>query len=421
MPLGKAGAVRRYGSLVSTVEHRSLRPAIEFAVAIVREAGKQRTPLDHPVELDAFLNARRIPNSALGRLRRAIENDGVFRSRLSAGAIPELVDEVGQLWLAAEPGWEERAMALEREAADRAADDSLRTQLQRAQRQREAAERAAIRLRADAVAARADRDTAMGERDLALAAADDAARRVTQLDDELQLARQAERHARDREQAARERLAALEQRIAADDANEPSQSGSAAPTVLGVDAAAVADVADRVASEVAALRSMVINAGHSPGAGGGGRPTGARRTPMGIPGGVISTSAEAAEFLLRSGALVTVDGYNVAKRGWPDVALEQQRAALLARVENLVAAIDVDLVVVFDGADVVGAHSPARRSVRVVFSPAGVTADDIIRDIVDATDYERHVVVVTDDREIIDDVRGAGANTISANAFLAAR
>ncbi|MEO1058673.1 MAG: NYN domain-containing protein [Actinomycetota bacterium] len=405
---------------MSTVEHRSLRPAIEFAVAIVREAGKQRTPIDHPAELDPFLKERRIPNSALGRLRRAIETDATFRSRLSAGAIPELVDEIGRLWLAAEPGWAERAMALEQQAVDEAADETLRAQLQRAQRQRDAAERAAVRLRADAVAARAERDEAVAARDAALAAADDALRRIAAADDDLRLARRAERHARDRERAAQDRLAAHEQRAAT--TGTDGSAVSSTPTVLGVDAASIADVADRVAAEVAALRHLAHNASHrsepGPSAGNAATPG---RTPLPIPGGVISTSAEAAEFLLRSGALVVVDGYNVAKRGWPGVALDEQRGALLARVENLVSARGVDLVVVFDGADVVGAHAPARRQVRVVFSPAGVTADDIIRDIVDATDDARHVVVVTDDREIIDDVRRAGANTIAANAFLAVR
>ena len=116
-----------------------------------------------------------------------------------------------------------------------------------------------------------------------------------------------------------------------------------------------------------------------------------------------------------------VDGYNVAKHGWPDVSLDDQRRHLLTRLENLAAAHHVEVVVVFDGADVVGAHADARRRLRVVYSPAGVTADDVIRDLAGSVDTARPVVVVTDDREIIDDVRQMGANPVPVNALLAVR
>ena len=74
-----------------------------------------------------------------------------------------------------------------------------------------------------------------------------------------------------------------------------------------------------------------------------------------------------------------------------------QRRHLLTRLENLAAAHHVEVVVVFDGADVVGAHADARRRLRVVYSPAGVTADAVIRDLAGSVDTARPVVVVTDD------------------------
>jgi hypothetical protein len=78
--------------VTSSLEHRWLRPAIEFAVAIAAEGQKVKPPIEYPAALKPFLRQPRIPSAALGKLRRAIEADPVFRRRLSAGALPELVD-----------------------------------------------------------------------------------------------------------------------------------------------------------------------------------------------------------------------------------------------------------------------------------------------------------------------------------------
>jgi predicted RNA-binding protein with PIN domain len=74
--------------------------------------------------------------------------------------------------------------------------------------------------------------------------------------------------------------------------------------------------------------------------------------------------------------------------------------------------------IVFDGANVEGAHAASRRRVRIVYSPAGVSADDVLRAEVAAQDPEKPVVVVTNDRAIIKDVVAAGANTIASDDFL---
>ena len=94
---------------MSEVEHRHLRSALEFAVLIAAEGQKRRPPLDFPKELKPFLGKNRLPTAALGRVRRVIEADDDFRAAISAGAVPELVDEVGRMWLAGESGWAERA------------------------------------------------------------------------------------------------------------------------------------------------------------------------------------------------------------------------------------------------------------------------------------------------------------------------
>ena len=138
-----------------------------------------------------------------------------------------------------------------------------------------------------------------------------------------------------------------------------------------------------------------------------------------LPGGVIASSAEAAEFLARSDAQFLIDGYNVAKLGWPNRPLDRQRHALLDAVENLCRRFGTDCTVVFDGAEIIGAHASRRRLARVVYSPAGIIADDVIRDETRRLPTSRAVVVVTNDAEIVRDVRADGANVVPSNALIA--
>ncbi len=72
----------------------------------------------------------------LGRLRRVIEADDTFRARIAVGAVPELVDPIGILWLqrpAGLGGSGPRLLAV-RAAEERDAD--LRTALKRAEKRR---------------------------------------------------------------------------------------------------------------------------------------------------------------------------------------------------------------------------------------------------------------------------------------------
>ncbi len=133
----------------------------------------------------------------------------------------------------------------------------------------------------------------------------------------------------------------------------------------------------------------------------------------------MGDSEAAADYLFRSGASVLIDGYNVAKLAWPKLDLAGQRVVLLDAVENLARRYGSDVTVVFDGADIVGANTDQRRIIRVVYSPEGVIADDVIRDEVRRLPVTRPVVVVTNDQEIVRDVRGMGANTMSSQQLLA--
>ena len=81
-------------------------------------------------------------------------------------------------------------------------------------------------------------------------------------------------------------------------------------------------------------------------------------------------------------AHLIVDGYNVSKTGYPELPLADQRTRLVGQLAALAAQTGVEITVVFDGAGVVTAPDRGSRGVRVLFSDAGVLADDVIRELV---------------------------------------
>lgn len=114
-----------------------------------------------------------------------------------------------------------------------------------------------------------------------------------------------------------------------------------------------------------------------------------------------------------------IDGYNVSKEAWPSSSLEAQRVRLLKVLAPLAARTGAETTVVFDAASV--AKRPtviAPRGVRVLFSPEGVIADQVIRELVAAEPEGRVVVVVTSDREVGRDVRRSGARVVGAGSLL---
>jgi predicted RNA-binding protein with PIN domain len=405
------------------IEHRLLRSAIEYAVLMGDEITKRRAAVPVPRELRAVAGKARIPTGSLGRLRRAIDGDEAFRTAIAAGALPELVDPIGILWLQRPEGWESQVEQLVAEQADAAADAELRTSLRREEKRRRAAEQVAVRLRTDIAERDASIDALRAELDGLRADVVKAEDEVAELRAELVDLRIEARHARDREAAAAARLdAALRTpSIPGDDAGrrveevgaEANGTGANGMEVNGVDPGAVAELA-RATRELAGRLEALLPSETPPPS-----PRAEARRPLRLPGGVIASSAEAAEFLLRSDAVVLVDGYNVAKLGWPSRTLEAQRTQLLDALENLARRFGSDLTVVFDGASVVGAHTSRRRLVRVVWSPEGVIADDVIRDEVRRLPSARAVVVVTNDAEIVTDVKALGANVVPSNAMLA--
>ncbi len=399
------------------IEHRHLRSALEFAVLMAREGRKFKPPLKYPKGLDKYLKMARIPGTSLPAVRRIVEGDELFRSRISVGALPELVDPIGRLWLERPSGWEDQVRDLEAVAvaAEDAADAA--NELKRAERRRDAAETATARSRAEVVVLQeqlADRDVVIeGLRSDVVKLGETVDEQRAEIVD----LRTEARHARDRAVAAIDKLQAAQAARAAasaaqtkaEDVRDDVLADRAALAAERSELARLAGMAESLTQQLAALSA--------PGAAGAPKPV--KRNALPLPGGVVGDSVAAGEYLLRSGASVLVDGYNVAKLAWPGLDLAGQRVVLLDAIENLIRRFGSDITVVFDGADVIGAAADGRRIVRVVFSPAGVIADDVIRDEVRRLPATRAVVVVTNDQEIVRDVRSLGANTMKSDQLIA--
>ncbi|MGH3491784.1 MAG: NYN domain-containing protein, partial [Sciscionella sp.] len=113
-----------------------------------------------------------------------------------------------------------------------------------------------------------------------------------------------------------------------------------------------------------------------------------------------------------------VDGYNVTKTGYPELPLCDQRDRLVGQLSVLAARFGCEITLVFDGAAVVSVPAASRRGVRVLFSKAGVLADDVIRRLVRAEPQGRPLVVATSDRAVVESVRAHGANPVASAVLL---
>ncbi len=399
------------------LEHRYLRSAVEFAVMMAAEGQKKRrSPLKFPAVFKKYLRVQRIPAAGLGPIRRAIAADDDFRRKIAVGALPELVDPIGILWLQRPPDWEQSIRDLVATSIAEQAETDAATQIRREQKKREAAEQAAVRSRIEVLELQRLLGESVTEVDSLRADVAKLSESAAEMRTELLDARNEARHANDRSLAAAGKLeVAIAQRDAAlaarTDAELVRDDALADRTTLSADVAelaALASTAQELADRLAVLNAPASDApSHAP-----------RRRPLAIPGGMLGGSLQVAEYLVRSGATVLVDGYNVSMLGWPDLSIGEQRRVLLDGAENLARRFGCDITVVFDGAEVVGAAADQRRLIRVVYSPEGVIADDIIRSEADRLPASRQVIVVTNDAEIIDDVRGMGANTVSSDRFV---
>lgn len=397
------------------VPDQLLRSALEFAVGIAAAGVKLRPPLPVPSELKRFLRFHKLPATALHQVREAVEGDDDFRKRLASVATDELVDEIGLLWLSRPDGWVDTVCGLLPEAA---ADDE-QAAIRREERRRHAAQEAAARARAEllVLSNELERERA-GRADLVV--------ELTRLRAELDEVRQRLREAQRVEHATAQALAKAEDALSRAHARaDVAEATAAEQTSIDADklraiieAALVSthEVATRLAGALEEVPAEQVAEAMPVAAA---VPRVARRKALPLPGGVLKGSPESAEAWLRTaGAKVLVDGYNVAKLGWPTLDLDHQREQCIRAAENLSKRWNLTLMIVFDGASVQGAHTSTRRGVRIVYSPEGVSADDVLRAEVAAADPEQPLIVITNDRAIITDVADAGANTVSSDVFL---
>lgn len=400
----------------STLEHRYLRAALEFAVGLAEAGQKLKPPLPFPADLKPFFRQHRLAGATLGRVRRIVEADPEFRKRVAVGAVDELVDPIGIEWLRREDGWQERVASLIEQSESASADAEAALAVRRAEKRREAAEQAAARTRAELLALGerlAEREREVAELRSGRKDADSELNAAREL---VASAKQSARHAADRAEADRQRLVAVERQRdeavfkAAEAERQRDELLSARAERAGIEVSpaqlielrGLASSARTMADRLAALIAV---------------PSSSRR-PIALPGSTARDSRRATEFLLTvPGVLVLIDGYNVAKLTWPDLSLAEQRDRMLDAVDTVARRYGAEIAVIFDGADVVGAHATQRRLARVRYSHAGITADDVIRAEVSGLDPARPAVVVTNDGAIRRDVAAAGANLVASGAF----
>ena len=128
--------------------------------------------------------------------------------------------------------------------------------------------------------------------------------------------------------------------------------------------------------------------------------------------------------------LLIVDGYNVLRSGerykttafgpdYTDDAFNTARERLINDVVNF-AGRDWRAIIVFDGAknEFSTGETQTIGGVRIMFSPAGQSADKVIEKLAhDARERMVETLVVTSDATVQDTVFGGGVDRMSANGF----
>jgi predicted RNA-binding protein with PIN domain len=421
-------------------------PAVELPEAVRRrvvDVAAERLGALPPEEVPASL--RPFAKFAPGRRRQvvlpiaaALETDEAFREAVARGfrdnspdlvaaleqgsAVPaaDPVDVAAVAYLLRSPGWEERvARVTSDEAAARAAS------------QEEVARQAVRQLDRDAEAETEALQARLGEAQAALT------RALDDLERERRRAREAGERARAAERTATEQteLRAREsQTAAAAEASLVTQVDGLRRRLTDAeaslekvrrdtrDAREAADIRrwlllDTLARGVAGLREELSPA----------PPT---RRPADLVDGVVPPDTDGVGLAVDDPATVdallalpnahlVVDGYNVTKTGYPDLPLEDQRTRLVSGLAALAARTGAEVTCVFDGAAVqVRVPTAAAKRVRVRFSPAGQTADELIRRLVRAEPTGRPVTVCSADKEVVDGVRRFGARIVAPSALL---
>jgi predicted RNA-binding protein with PIN domain len=469
---GRAGG--RYHRWVDGLSTSLVRPALELACAVAREGERRRPPVPVPGPMRPLLRFSRLPERALATVRGIVEDDDEFRGRVAAVADEEVLGRVPWLWLVRPDGWADELASATAESAvrsqladDQRADRSLRrrvalleaalwrteaelgearaasarlsSELTELRQERRAEIEAATRDRAASIAASAasaDANRRADEAECRRAAAErqlDVAEKGFRASEAANatLAQQLEevRHELILTAAARAEAQRREVETAGALGEAVGEAATAA-TLLGQALTRAAQLLDADGDAGASAPPAIGDAPSLPGtpSPGWGRAlretagAGPVRQAARLPAAVFDDSSDAAAWLMRLPQVVLiVDGYNVTLAAWAARELADQRHRLVSALAELSMRTGAQVEVVFDGADD-HAHPlrslPARRAVRVTFSPPAVDADEVIIERVAQLPPGRPVVVATDDRRVRDECARAGANLLSTEQLV---
>ena len=401
------------------IEDEALRGVLEFAQSVVRELARAEGDDRVPAPLRRYARAKRLDRAGLNVFRRVLEEDAALRAAILGGAQAGVqtaevqFDAVEWLWLERPEGWEESIRLL---LDNRLEERRLaRVQLE---------ENGAVK-RVEAVERHLDRARGENERLAEELRLEHSARQemkaelgrlsgvVQTLESQLAEARSEVRRAKQASESAERELSnvrlALSAAVESQHATEQRLDERSAALEAALEARVRAEAVWASAEAVSPDRVVTVRTTRDSG----------RRQPVPIPGGRYGNEVAVAEFLLAvPGAVVLVDGYNVAKTQWQNAVPVDLRERLLDLVESMVRRNGARVHVIFDGDEGTIGWTSTRRLVHVQFSAGGQTADDVIRLLARTVPETQALVVVTSDRELANSVRPLGANIIDSQQFL---
>jgi predicted RNA-binding protein with PIN domain len=399
----------------------------------------EEDPPPPPTRLIPLLGFRgRLAERTIDTVREVLALDEEFRIRVEA-ALSEH-DPVSDLLLRRPPGWEAEFEALVDAAESEGARRSDELAQTDAARRVDALSERLARSQQDLSRIRADLDRVNAELAGERRKRAGLQRRIDQHDAAIDAAREDRDRAVSELSTTRMSMAALREELEAvrrgDDAETQAvlerrrEAVETARSVLGQVLSQLGAIDDGLGELVADLVADLVVDHRAPDepaptvpAATGSAATGStrRRRPQRLVRGAVEGTPAGVDQLLRSpGALVVVDGYNLAMAVWRSLSPAELRDRTVGFLTDVRSRTGADVVVVFDGGEVgerLAVAAPV--GVRTMFSPTGVEADDVIIDLMAKVPAEQPVVVVSSDRRVRDGVRRQGANVIRSEELWA--
>ena len=147
---GTGGAGEHADGLAETL----LRQVLETAVAVAREGEEDKPAIPAPAAMRPYLRFSKLRGPALAAVRRVLDADEEFRSRVAAAADEAAVGRAGWLFLSRPDGWQAELDAIVTTAAEEAGQEADRRAENDARRRLAGAEEAVRRAEQAAEGAR---------------------------------------------------------------------------------------------------------------------------------------------------------------------------------------------------------------------------------------------------------------------------